>query len=673
MAGLKSSYELSKWNHIQRTAQVPLAKVLDGLYTETDVVTLGKVISDYDELAASVFSDGIRAIESAASSRVEAVQEHRTLVKKAPLSARQLAIIYGQALDKAQKETMPDLLNSIRELLSLRSMEPQPEPEGGAPRLHLAGPEDALSPKMPAFKGLSLVPPPASVRPEGSAAGEAANDDQPKLLQKLEEVKGTQGDAEDALTKMEADIQTIRNLVEQGFDGDRKELSVLETLFSKRDLKDAHYDADSKQISVNYTTDAGATHAVSSRSALGLSSKLARIDSAERGSEARTPKPEEDLDEIFDADANPTKKKKGRGKKKAAPKGAFARAMQAVLAPYLKAKKKLKSSTKPLTDTYKGISTFLQKAYQGARSKVSKTVDELGSIGKFLFGLSLIPKILSGVWKGFTDTFDFKAFAEDVLDSVISSTWAKIRKLVGLDRGEETHVPGKKTKGAIGQRLDVMQDVSARKELTQDVPGMPVKTKEEKAKILADYDNKTKSMIVEDLKNPKGQMYAPDDAAYIKKNLGITIPPDRIMGGATAPKAGASQQSGAPSAPSSSASAPAAGAGSSTPSASAVPASASSSTQVPASSATGGAGATSALTANTPMAVSTPSSGSAGTPGAVTATPKATTADTSAQSSSGSTSSGVQAGTSPINAASVPTAQMASEAALISNARTQVY
>jgi len=120
MAGLRSAYELKKWQAIQKTASAPLQRVIDGQYTQKDVDALGSALKTYDDLAYSVFAEGVRLAELSAAERAESIQTKRKARSKQPLTARQMAIIYGQAVEKAQKETMPTLLAAISEMLEAK-------------------------------------------------------------------------------------------------------------------------------------------------------------------------------------------------------------------------------------------------------------------------------------------------------------------------------------------------------------------------------------------------------------------------------------------------------------------------------------------------------------------------------------------------------------------------
>lgn len=113
---LNSAKAQAKWHSIQQSTSAPLQRVLDGSHTKGDVNVLGMALKSYDELAYSVFAEGIRLAELQARTRVDSVQQKR-VAKNKGLTARQLSIIYAQAVDQAHERTMPQLLSDIKSIL----------------------------------------------------------------------------------------------------------------------------------------------------------------------------------------------------------------------------------------------------------------------------------------------------------------------------------------------------------------------------------------------------------------------------------------------------------------------------------------------------------------------------------------------------------------------------
>jgi hypothetical protein len=121
MAGLRSAKELRKWQNIQREAEAPLARVLDGSYAKKDVDLIGAALKNYDDLAYSVFAEGLRTVEAQTQVKLQSIQETRVRRNKKPLTARQLSILNEQATEHAMKTMMPQLVATVQEMLGVQS------------------------------------------------------------------------------------------------------------------------------------------------------------------------------------------------------------------------------------------------------------------------------------------------------------------------------------------------------------------------------------------------------------------------------------------------------------------------------------------------------------------------------------------------------------------------
>lgn len=114
MPAFKTGYEQKKWQAIKNVASEPLEKVLRGNYTRKDIETLGTALKQYDELASSLFDEGLRTASIKAKRNADALAEELT-----GATAAQLAKLYSQELDRQYKEMMPQLAQTIREVLNM--------------------------------------------------------------------------------------------------------------------------------------------------------------------------------------------------------------------------------------------------------------------------------------------------------------------------------------------------------------------------------------------------------------------------------------------------------------------------------------------------------------------------------------------------------------------------
>lgn len=118
MAKFSSSADLEKWDSLEGASKSSFDKLLKGTASDADLTKMGKVASDFSELARSIFESGLTAIEERADYLDQQAQEKRAKSKKAELTPDELDNLHKSSKKRAMKELSPALLDTIEEIES---------------------------------------------------------------------------------------------------------------------------------------------------------------------------------------------------------------------------------------------------------------------------------------------------------------------------------------------------------------------------------------------------------------------------------------------------------------------------------------------------------------------------------------------------------------------------
>lgn len=113
-----SDAESRKWKALEATASIPLQRLLAGTATPVDIRATTKLLQQQSKLAASVFEEGVRAVEMTADQVLDKMNSKRADQGKKPLTQKAHARLYKQTFEEVMKNYAPDIIGSLKDIIT---------------------------------------------------------------------------------------------------------------------------------------------------------------------------------------------------------------------------------------------------------------------------------------------------------------------------------------------------------------------------------------------------------------------------------------------------------------------------------------------------------------------------------------------------------------------------